>query len=288
MVRNPPQVILRPLADTFRRYHMLNLIDVLRAKGIHLENYKIHLATGSNPPPLTAFFEGRFKEWQEYQNNKNFECDRVLSLISLEGDRWLFAGVYEILGVTKGRNPPYKYRTKIVPGVDDIIGRAIIRYKKEYRASYIWGHKYAKHLEIAEIKPDRLSVGPFPGYTDVVVSHPELIMIISQEEPTWKSSLSNVKGVYLISDTTSGKMYVGSATGEGGLWQRWESYADTGHGGNVGLKDLLNAKGIRHADSFQYSILEIADSHATIDYVQSRESYWKDVLLTQQFGHNSN
>ena len=267
---------------------MLNLIDVLRAKGIPLENYKIHLATGSNPPPLEAFLEGKFKEWQERQNNKNFECDSVLSLISLEADRWLFAGVYKVLGVSAGVESPYEYRTKLVPGQDDLVGRVIVRYKRQYRASYIWGHKYAKHLEIAEIKPGPVSIGAFPGYNDVVVSHRMLGMVVSQQEPTWKAALSNVKGVYLISDTTSGKMYVGSATGEGGLWKRWESYAATGHGGNAELKALLAAKGIRHADNFQYSVLEIADSHATIEFVQSREAYWKDALLTRQFGYNSN
>ena len=267
---------------------MLNLIDLLKIKGLPLDSYKIHLATGKNPPPLETFLEGRFKEWQEEQNAKNFQCDYVLSLISLENDRWLFAGMYKVLGVGKGTKTPYLYRTELLPDQGDLIGRVIVRYKRRYRASYIWGHRYGGHLEIAEIKPVRISIDEFPGYNRVIVSHRELRIIISQQEPSWKSALSNVKGVYLISDTATGKMYVGSATGEGGLWQRWDSYANTGHGGNTELKQLIATNGTEYADNFQYTILEIADSHSTIEFIESRESYWKDALLSRQFGYNLN
>lgn len=267
---------------------MLTLVDILKVKGISLDNYKVHLATGKNPTPLEAFLEGRFKEWQETQNSKNFQCDKILALISLEDDRWLFAGVYKVLGVSKGIKSPYLYQTELLPSQDDLIGRVIVRYKRQYRASYIWGHKYGKHLEIAEIKPSRISIGEFPGYHNVVISHCELKLIVSQQEPSWMAALSNVKGVYLIADTSTGKMYVGSAAGEGGLWQRWENYADTGHGGNAELRDLIQTKGIEYADNFQYTVLEIADSHATKEFIGSREGYWKDALLSRQFGYNSN
>jgi len=78
---------------------MLKLIDLLRLAGVALTDWKIHCATGLRNPPLDAFFDGRWKWWQEQQNQKNFECDQILSLIHLGGSRWLFAGVYEVLGV---------------------------------------------------------------------------------------------------------------------------------------------------------------------------------------------
>ena len=83
-------------------------------------------------------------------------------------------------------------------------------------------------------------------------------------------------------------MYVGSAAGEGGLWRRWESYAKNGHGGNTELKALLKRKGFDYTDNFQYSVLEIADSHATQEYIVTREVYWKNVLLSREYGYNSN
>jgi len=49
---------------------MISLIELLKTKNIPLDNYKIHLATGKQYPPLDAYPEGKFKEWQEYQNKK--------------------------------------------------------------------------------------------------------------------------------------------------------------------------------------------------------------------------
>ncbi|WP_201024235.1 GIY-YIG nuclease family protein [Shewanella frigidimarina] len=101
---------------------------------------------------------------------------------------------------------------------------------------------------------------------------------MSQQVSDWKSALSSVSGVYLIIDLASGKLYVGSATGEGGIWKRWNDYSFTVHGGNKQLYLLLREKGIEYSSNFQYSILEIADTHKTKDEILSRESYWKDVL----------
>ncbi len=269
---------------------MLKLLDVLRIQGVSLEHYKykIHLATGEKWLPLNAFLDGRFKEWQEQQNNENFKCEYILSLIRLEDNRWLYGGIYRVLGVKRGAKQPFLYQTELVPDTDDLIGRIIVRYKREFRAAYIWGYKYAEQLEIDEIRPTRMSVETFPGYNRVVVPHHKLKTIVSVQDPSWKSALSNVKGVYLITDTHNGKKYVGKADGAGGIWQRWASYVKKEHGGNKELRALLSKKGVKYAANFQYSILEVADSHATKEYIEGRENYWKNVLLSRQFGYNSN
>jgi len=98
----------------------------------------------------------------------------------------------------------------------------------------------------------------------------------------------NVAGVYLISDTETGKLYVGSASGEGGLWQRWTSYACDGHGGNIELRKLLADAGPERANKFHHSILEIADLHASREDILCRESHWKDVLMSRSHGLNAN
>ena len=54
--------------------------------------------------------------------------------------------------------------------------------------------------------------------------------------PSWKTSLRQSKGVYLLVDQKDGAQYVGSATGEHGFLGRWLAYAKDGHGGNVTLK----------------------------------------------------
>lgn len=267
---------------------MLNLVDLLKVKGIHFENYKIHLATGLDFPPLDAFLSGTFKDWQERQNQKNFQCDFILSLINIEGDKWVFAGIYKVLGVTESNPRSYFYQTELLPSQDDLIGKVIIRYKRTSRASYIWGHKYSKYLEVFEVRAEPLSIEQFPGYNNVIITQSKLKIIVSQKETTWKTALSNVKGIYLIADSLTGKLYVGSATGEGGIWQRWESYTTNGHGGNLELKALIKGNGFGYAENFQYSILEIADSHATHEYITGREVYWKNALLSRKFGYNAN
>lgn len=268
---------------------MFSLIDLLKIKNLPLNNYKIHLATGKQYPPLDAFLEGKFKEWQEEQSNKNFECESILSLINIERDLWLFAGIYIVLGVGKGTRATYRYNTKLLPNQDDLIGRVIVHYKRGGQASYLLGHKHGKNLEVAEIKSTRISIGDFPGYNKVILSYRQLKIVVTQQEPSWKSALSNIKGIYLISDISSGKLYIGSATGEDGLWQRWESYAKTVHGGNAELKSLIRDKGIDYADNFQYTVLEIADFHSTDEFIIKREAHWKDVLLSRKpFGYNSN
>lgn len=41
-------------------------------------------------------------------------------------------------------------------------------------------------------------------------------------------------------------------------------------------------------ENFQYSILEIADSKASDEYIINREKWWKEALLSKKFGYNSN
>ena len=270
---------------------MLTLLDIPTIGSLPRGKSKIHLATGNNPTAFEAFLAGTFKEWQEHQNGKNFECNTIISLIGLEVNHWLFAGVYRVLGVTAGTQPAYLYQTELLPGQDDLIGRVIVQYQRPSRSSYIWGHKYEQNLAVLEIRRERVSVEPFPGYNNVVLDHSRLKVVIGLQDPSWKSVLSNVQGVYLIADTSNGKIYVGSATGAGGIWQRWETYAAIGHGWNVQLCELLDViqgKGVEHANNFRYSILEIADSHATPQFIKEREDHWKKALLTRKWGYNSN
>jgi GIY-YIG catalytic domain len=111
-------------------------------------------------------------------------------------------------------------------------------------------------------------------------------MIIQKREPSWRSALSSVSGVYLIVDAKTGKTYVGSAHGSGGIWQRWRAYVENNHGGNIKLKDLLSKEGAEYSEHFHYSVLEIADALATREQVLARESHWQDVFMSRTFGYN--
>jgi len=73
-----------------------------------------------------------------------------------------------------------------------------------------------------------------------------------------------------------------------GIWQRWLNYAKNGHGGNMELRALLRKKGVSHASLFQFSLLEVCDLNSSDDYVIERETHWKNVLLSREFGLNQN
>ena len=270
---------------------MIPLLNLIALAGVELRDWKLHCATGVGSSPLDAFFAGTFEQWQGEQNQKNFECEQIVSLIHLGSSRWLFAGVFDVLGREDGRPgypEGYTYATREVAGLEHLTGRAIIHFEKTFRASYLIGRKHADLLSVAAILEQRMSIRDFPGYKSVLVSHGQLQAIVRQSQPSWKAALSSVGGVYVITDGATGCHYVGSASGGDGFWGRWCSYAATGHGGNVELKSLLLAEGRQHAEHFTYSILEVCDVDAGEDVVVARECHWKDVLKTREFGLNSN
>jgi hypothetical protein len=102
--------------------------------------------------------------------------------------------------------------------------------------------------------------------------------------------LENVKGVYLISDKSSGKKYVGSAYGDFGIWSRWAVYVGTGHGFNDELTKLISENDTDYArQNFRFSLLEYRSMRIDDNVIINRESFWKEVLLTRgQFGYNKN
>lgn len=272
---------------------MIGLVAFLKASGVDVitgdKRLKIHLACNSGADatdtqrPLDAFYEGSWKEWQEWQTRTHFECDHVLSLIDIGSREWLFVGVYRVLSRKPSRNG-VKYSTRLLPKQGDLIGRIIVHHKRT-RASYIW-NKPTIELPIVEIRRDKMTMQDFPGYNAILLTHSDLQVVTGQQIASWHGPLASVKGIYLITDTRTGKHYVGKASGKDGIWGRWCAYARTGHGGNEELKALLRKKGPKYSAHFQYSVLEIADTHASDEDIQARESYWMLAIQSREFGLN--
>ena len=272
---------------------MLRLVDLIRLSGVVLDDYKIHCATDNSVSgwrPLEEYFAGNFEEGQSEQSQKNFECSQVLSLINLgSSKRWLFV-VYRVDGVKSAKGcPGFIYSLTRVPGLKHLEGRAIIDFPKSFRASYLVGAKHENQLTVSAIREEKMSIADFPGFNAVRLSFEMLASVIRQDNPSWRAALANIAGVCVIADRQTGKQYVGSAYGGAGLWQRWSHYAKTGHGGNVELRKLLEQQQAHdYARNFQFSIVEVCDINASDDYILSRESHWKDILLTREFGLNLN
>tara|TARA_B110000116_G_scaffold255088_1_gene253138 strand:+ start:92 stop:922 length:831 start_codon:yes stop_codon:yes gene_type:complete len=273
----------------------IKLIDLVKSSGVEISDYKIHCAidTSKDNRPLEMFFAGEFQKYQDYQTKKNFNKPYILSLIYLENNKWLFAGFWKKLSLDKsevkvGDRMFFKYNTQLVDGLEHLTGRAIIFFEKNFRASYLIGSKYENDLFISELREKEMNVGDFPGYNSVRLSYNILKLIINEKNSSWKGALSNVSGIYVITDTNTGKHYVGSAYGGEGLWQRWSEYSRTGHGNNKELKKILKSSEKEYASNFQFSILEICDLNGNEENVIDRESHWKEVLKTRDFGLNEN
>lgn len=267
----------------------MKINDLLNIEDEFVIKTKIHFASGGkdNKEPLYAFYRNEFKEWQENQANRNFQRDYIISLIWIGKDEWLFAGVYRRVGVEE-IDGKFIYKTELLDIYTELIGRLIVGYKKEFRQSYPYFETCIDDLEMVEILRENHTIDPFPGYENVQIKFDLLKTIIAKEESSWKTALSNLKGVYLISDTLTGKLYVGSAYGEDAFWNRWADYSKDGHGGNKDLKRVISEKGIEYAANFQYSILETRSKNVEDNEIIKRESYWKDLLLSREFGYNMN
>ena len=269
----------------------MDLKRFLSAAGFEIDAnaVKIHFASNQGSDPLLAFYEGRFKAWQEEQTQRNFNRPYVLGLIQLEGkSSWLYAGLYQVLGVAAETQTGWQYDTELVRGQEELVGRVVIRYAKLFRNSYPAFETCGDSLRVVELKRERASISAFPGYKNVLLKKQELDVVVSQSLDSWRSALSSVSGVYVIVDRSSGKQYVGSAYGEGGIWSRWCEYSASGHGDNKELKALLKQESPSHSRQFQFSILEVCDLSFSKDQVIARESHWKNALCSREHGLNGN
>jgi len=129
-----------------------------------------------------------------------------------------------------------------------------------------------------------------PFSENINVSFRNLEHIYSINKTDWKSALSNLKGVYLITDLKTNKKYIGSAYGDQGIWQRWQSYISNGHGGNKLLKKLIKEESMAYAKKYyKFSLLEFRGMKTDDRVIIYRESFWKEVLNTRgDFGYNDN
>ena len=213
----------------------------------------------------------------------------AICLLKLRGDQWLLTTIKKItrlLDVTDGVG----YDAVEVKEYEQYFGRLVVEYHNPCRTM---GRKYENvmdELEVVQILNEQYTGNEFPGYENVRLSYPVLKNIVDRQLPGWVDALRNQKAVYLITDTKTGKLYVGSATSQTGmLLQRWSSYAADGHGGNVELRELVKQQGFDYVkENFQYSILENYNARMDDGYILKRESWWKETLCTRTHGYNKN
>lgn len=257
------------------------------------EKAKVHLARyNGNERPLDVFLEGQFDEWQRWQTKRNFQREFVVSLVNAGAPtHWLYAGLFRSIDYVEENDHRrhYYYTLDRLASSEEWAGRLYLSSVYTARGSYPRGETLADDLTIAELLPERLSISDFPGFKAVNLTKVQLDIVVRNNTPAWRSALSSVKGIYLITDTATGKLYVGKAVGADGFWGRWCTYAANGHGGNVALRKEfgIGAAPERQRD-LRFAILEIADLTTKEEEINVRESHWKEVLLSRVHGNNRN
>lgn len=257
------------------------------------QNAKVHLAVPNEAKedPFKELLNGKFEQWQKWQSLKNFERDLVVSLVKLPApNKWLFAGVFRSCKpqVIEGGKRQFYYELVELEEYGELKSRLVVKFVRSGRQSYLLMENWESAFQAIEWKSQALGIGDFPGFKNVLLSRQDLVGLRRNAPESWRTALSSVAGVYLISDIASGKLYVGSATGGAGIWQRWMEYADTGHGANVELVELMTTGGVEGVAGFRYSILEITDVAESPESMRKREDHWKQVLMTRLHGFNSN
>ncbi|HQL36090.1 MAG TPA: GIY-YIG nuclease family protein [Bacillota bacterium] len=227
--------------------------------------------------------------WGWYGKNRNFSPGQwVFSFVRIRENEWLFTSAAEVIEVPENTWAKVKIFDKYKP----YFGRLVIKLVKGNTfARYTFNlSKYIDNSNVKEILPSLYGGENFPGYDKVRVSFKQLESIIKSGKSDWIAALENQKAVYLLTDKSNGKMYVGSATSDYGmLLQRWRSYVTNGHGGNVELQELVKNKGFDYIKAnFHFSILENYNAKVDDQVVLERESWWKETLQTRIFGYNNN
>lgn len=268
----------------------IKLNDILKINNLNDVRVRFNLMFKQNWNPIEIFKNGEIStmlegQYWNYSKKKSYREGQItIGLVKIKPneDFWL---LFHIGRITKDLNRlngiGYEYET--IPEFEKYVGRLVIRYKNKAQTLVRKAESVFNDCYISQILPDTFDNDIFPGYEKVNISWNDLKRIVNKE--TWKTALQNQKGVYLITDILNGKMYVGSAYGENMILGRWKSYVRNGNGGNVGLK-ALDFEYIKQ--NFRYSILDIYKSTTDDSIILDRETWWKNILQTRNFGYNEN
>lgn len=247
------------------------------------DDYKLHFARwNGDAQPLEVFVRDKaeWQGWQEYRPSRNdFNRPFIFSLMQFyhETDTWLFGGVFSVQARHEDR-----YEVKLLDDGSGFIGRLKLHSPYRARPTRVNFEKHYDDFKIQEILREPYSGRQFPGYEDIELSFEELEALVKNDRPDWKAALENIKGIYLITDTSTGKRYVGSACGDQGLWSRWCRYVESGHGGNVELRALVSDPTLGYCRAhFCFALLEHRSTRTPDETILDREAFWKRILNTR-------
>ena len=155
-------------------------------------------------------------------------------------------------------------------------GKLIIGWSQPERSWYRWADR--GDFPVKSILPENALATAMPPWDEIVISYDALKHLPA----SWKSALTNWRGIYLIVDISDRKPYVGAAYGADNIFGRWMNYADGKNGGNK----LMQGRDPRN---FRFSILQRSSPDIAVDEIVAIENKWKQRLHTRHpLGLNGN
>jgi len=273
----------------------LKLNDLLGLSREEIDNAKVRFNQSKGKEnPIEEFKKNpnELLRWN-YHNSQRYKVGQMsIGLVKISHDDWLLFTVGVITGIRDipfNSGEGYEYET-LQARFGALFGRVVIKYHKTMQTQFPNAKTVMDDLVVKEVLPSIYSGFDFPGYDNVTLSYSELKTILNGDYPGYKNALENQQAVYVLTDTNTGKLYVGSATSKNQmLLSRWKGYIETFHNENEGLKELFEREGAEYFEKyFKYSIIENFNSKVNTEFVLKREDYWKRVLDTREHGYNRN
>lgn len=253
------------------------------------------------------FFKNSILSLGSGKKSRMSKKDLVFQFIEVEPHIWLLVDAVDVkeadgslLKFDEFRNSYFPVaKVETLTQYQPFFNRLTVNWKNLPQQFYYVKNEIINSVEINEILPkEYLNLeNDFVGYENVSKSYVELSNLIMKN--SWKNALSDVFGVYVLTDSYTGKLYIGSATGENGIYGRWKTYLEKGYDKseeedkkypNKQLRDLVEKKGIGYIkNNFIYTIVEIFPKNEMgKTKALQREIYWKEALKTRENGYNSN
>ncbi|MCP3163143.1 GIY-YIG nuclease family protein [Myxococcus qinghaiensis] len=224
----------------------------------------------------------------------------IVSCIGHSPDRAVFVGVYEIMGgrlidaaqfnalpehqelarngygMLADSDTAWAFDLQARPFMETWKGKLVFGWPGGTRSW--WRHAGRNRFPIEALVEESIITRRIPPWQELVLTWAQLALL-----PTsWRTLLSQWRGIYFIHDERRRLGYVGSAAGAENLLGRWLDYAASGHGGNKLLRQSQPA-------DLRFSVLERTSPDMAVREVVSLEQTWKRRLHTHtHYGLNEN
>ncbi|KXT84482.1 hypothetical protein SORDD14_00041 [Streptococcus oralis] len=238
--------------------------------------------------------------------SRNREDDIQFQFIEVEYHKWLFVGAYlikerdsQVQQVQYGNHHVKYALAERLEEYDKFVEKVLVNHINTGQSWFYTNRSTIDSVEVEEVTNRSYfeKFSTFPGYENISFSYQELKK--NWTNRAWREQLSAVYGVYVITDRKTGKLYIGSAYGDMGIYGRWSTYLSEGYDKtevednkypNKRLLEIVEKHGIDYVKQyFQYSLLEIFPKNEVgKQKALEREKYWKSVLKSREHGYNAN